>query len=724
MLDRTPGLLSAPLVPRWGIRPFANEPAHGFFMRLAALNGQHSIRPFAMGFGINGRNIKPQEMLQFCEELPIPDVGILRHSTPVLDGKLATVRRQRLRLGKEWSLASRRYCSVCLKEASFHRFWFDIPIVGCCPFHETELQSEQNGMVWAWEMSPTFYERTEVQSCSPESLSFARYILGRLEITAPIVVPELDSRELSDVVQLLVVLGRMRIFGWARKLPRESWFHGRRRAAESGYAFLSAGGSIDELCENYLESSPHRLEKGYRTQNLKHNLGWLRVAAFGKSESFDPLIRAALNRVTGTKGAGRRLRRKYPTPMPSDHQLALRLGVDAHTVSCLVRNIHVEPDCEAALILEAIRDSLANLVDPNVAAEQLGISPGCLSRLQSVGVLTPVVSACRGRPNRYDRREIEHLLAMTGARESTCRDFMSIDEYRLKSKCSYASVVLAIVNGDLSVYGRDPLKIGLSAILLSPDQLPRKIAAVDRFKPRKKRSDEKAITLLQAAAFLWTTRDTVRKLIHKGVLQAASLSAPGMVDRRSVSGFRAKYVPAHMYSVELRCDRRHAAKHLRELGVHPPSELGDVTMFVSREYAEAAIGLAPGTYTRTASHVDFFSLLETHFDGVEQGYALYWHPDRPFATLTDTTRRVKIQILVHGGSVHVAVQRGSDRIGQIARDRIDQFARIWPEAAIQNLPHVGISLAERCAIVESHSITGWIESRATIIRRVLLPKTA
>lgn len=114
MLDRT-ALSLPPPVARWGIEPRQDEPAHGYFLRLAALNGQQSIRPFAMALGINCRNIKPQEILGFCEELPIGNLDALRESTPVLDERgYVHIRGERLRRGRDWSVRNRRYCPECL----------------------------------------------------------------------------------------------------------------------------------------------------------------------------------------------------------------------------------------------------------------------------------------------------------------------------------------------------------------------------------------------------------------------------------------------------------------------------------------------------------------------------------------------------------------------------------------------------------------------------------
>ncbi|WP_457940826.1 TniQ family protein [Mesorhizobium sp. 10J20-29] len=261
MLDRRSdaSVPSIPPIPRWGLIPFKDEPAHGFFLRLAALNGQESIRPFAMTLGVNGRNIKPQEMLQLCENLPIEGLDRLRDCTPILNDAFVSVRGEHLRVSRDWSVRNRRYCPDCISECSYHRYWFDLTILRTCPFHGTVLHTEIGGFTWAWGKSPSQTFRTVGNNkgdvCSPTP--FSAYVYGRLNGLARLQLPELDDLSLSKAIGLLILLGRISIYGWQKTLPRDDWLASRQRAAEAGYLYLAEGGRF--LRSSRTISSPRRI---------------------------------------------------------------------------------------------------------------------------------------------------------------------------------------------------------------------------------------------------------------------------------------------------------------------------------------------------------------------------------------------------------------------------------------------------------------------------------
>ncbi|WP_292641260.1 TniQ family protein [Mesorhizobium sp.] len=481
MLDKLSWSPSTPVVPipRWGLEPFVDEPAHGFFLRLAALNGQQAIPAYAMSLGLNGRNIDPQQMLHFCEQLPIPGTERLRAATPSIAKRSVYIRGEHLRLGRDWSIRHRRYCLACVNEKSFHRFWFDLPIVRVCPIHQIELASERRSMKWAWHhplqaSDMAVYKTDAALTKADPGLRFSSYILGRLGVLQPSPISLLDSLRLSEAVYLCSIIGKMLIHGWK---PVESSKHESsqdQQFMEAGYTFLDESGSLAELLERHIRESPNCVDGVFGCKDIQKNLGWLYDALYIKQyrRGLDFLMKET-NRVLERFGACRRLRRKFPIAADERRarEIAAALGLRIDEVIQLAKwNPRLPESRLEEFEVETIKRRASRMISAEAATDVLGVSAKRFASMRSHGIFAPVIEAAAGKSSQYDRNEIEGIVLAIRSRvpASTKPDgLVDLDNYRAKAFCSYLKAVTDVLAGTVEVRGWDTTKPGLQAVLLS-----------------------------------------------------------------------------------------------------------------------------------------------------------------------------------------------------------------------------------------------------------------
>jgi TniQ len=187
-----------PPFPSWD-QPRQDEPAHGYFVRLAWLNGQLSAAAVANLFGLNGRNLQPSECLDFATCLPVENKERLLAATPMVSSKTVTMFGETFRRC-DWSITKRYFCPGCLAEDAYHRSFWDLVAFRHCPFHDEPLRCvDRSGHTVPWwspsfERSPTGYPITsDREGVSSVPLSIESYILGRLGLITRVPISLLDN---------------------------------------------------------------------------------------------------------------------------------------------------------------------------------------------------------------------------------------------------------------------------------------------------------------------------------------------------------------------------------------------------------------------------------------------------------------------------------------------------------------------------------------------------
>lgn len=225
----------------WSIRPEADEPAHGYYTRLAALNGATSVITYSTVIDVNSRYIVPEDLLSVVEDLPIGETALsaLVHSTAVLRDGEYTLCGQ-VFVQRDLSFATRRRCPACIHEKAYHRAWWDIVMIERCPYHGLEIvdvdpTGRQIG--WWW---PDFAVTQEGHDLGVAGVArelrhgFGRYMLGRLGYEPPSASPFLDGLKATEVIDLCHLFGRLLANDWARTAPErdcDTMDHGYRALA-------------------------------------------------------------------------------------------------------------------------------------------------------------------------------------------------------------------------------------------------------------------------------------------------------------------------------------------------------------------------------------------------------------------------------------------------------------------------------------------------------------
>lgn len=274
------GVMSAlPPLPTWPGSVCPHEPAHGFFRRLADVNGQSSIRPFAAAHGLNGRDLNLSETLEFCSRFPVEGVDDLRRNTPIVRGHLVEILHETLRYPRDWSATNPRVCSGCLHESQHVRNWFDINVLRHCPIHGCELVGDT---LWHPQIGMDARTGEEVAAKMPmvaAPANIERYVLGRLGAMVPWHLPHLDDVALFHIIDAAEVLGYAQLRGWSEKAPQRRKKHSRsfREAVAVGFDVLALGAEV-ECLQDYAAGSPIVPVPGRINYMFNGYWGWLREA--------------------------------------------------------------------------------------------------------------------------------------------------------------------------------------------------------------------------------------------------------------------------------------------------------------------------------------------------------------------------------------------------------------------------------------------------------------
>ncbi|RVA14649.1 hypothetical protein EN932_04235 [Mesorhizobium sp. M7A.F.Ca.US.002.01.1.1] len=719
MLDRVDSERLVPVISRWGIQPLVDEPAHGFFLRLAALNGQVSIRPFAMALGINGRNIKPQEMLGFCAELPIPGLDSLRDATPVLgDRGSVYIRGERLRVGRDWSTRHRRYCAKCLEESSHHRFWFDIVAISHCPFHGQEMSFEKNGMVWARGSSAKAMPPAATPSISNlAKVGLAQYLAGRLGVLPRMDVALLDGMELTDAIFLCTVIGDMIQVGWQSRKPDSGRIQSTQKAAAQGLCFLLEGRLLRDLCSSYLRSGRFFIDGKLTSRKPTHVLGWL------ESPMRNPIhhkgiapLRDCIQDLLGELRPARRKCVQIDTEFDR--------GVDVIAKSLKLRSSAVRQLAVACgqltcrdLNADAIAKMATRACGPETAAELLGVNNKRLAILREAGLIQTLIKGCAGNPAKYDVEVIRSLVDRLNAQRSTAgihKEGLTLEQYQRKTLSAYPTVVRQVLAGELPISGWDATKKGLSAIFVPRPSVHR---------VRRTTIEDGYVTAEQAAARLCVQPNVIKNLVKLRIIHGLEKGGKAWaVDVQSLKKFASDFVPAKILAGRLQCPVCKLPARLQSLGISIAFSTRQIGVTIVRRSDVAR--LVPVSSGGTDLADQFFRAMRARFLTSRYGHGVRWVEGERSAIILGIGGRVRLTVeyrvaqFATDATVLVA-SPVSERTLALADEK---FRALWPESSI------GIGVRGRATVSKSFALGGpachqqtfdWLESCALSLRSLV-----
>lgn len=403
-----------PPLPRWEAEAFESEPAHGYFVRLAARNGAHSTRVFADSVGLNGRDFELREMLSFCLRFPISNKERLCAATPTTEQTLLRLNGQQFRKMTDWSLRQPRVCAACLGEARYYRNWWDLRVLGRCPFHDRPLQSGTASSLLAWwypavGVTPQGHDLAigncrRAQEVRP---SWDAYVLGRMGLTPAHPLPVLDECELHEAIGAAEFLGKVASFDMDRRPPRRisSNDHKRYQLICLGFSAFARGSSgVRELFERCLERRNGATASSHGPSPVDL-YGWVLGAARNLPETVArDFILQTIGLLTHARGVEHRGIKKGSKLIgsgrialaPLARELSMskdRLRAIAGACNILRRESnkgrhHSFDPVEVA----AIKDVLADLVSIKEARALLGVGRRRFAALRSSGAVVPFLN--------------------------------------------------------------------------------------------------------------------------------------------------------------------------------------------------------------------------------------------------------------------------------------------------------------------------------------------
>jgi hypothetical protein len=478
-------------VRAWPIEAYEYEPAHGFFLRLAKENSAQSTTVFADSLGLNGKDIVPAQLLEFCLQLPFRAHEYLVAATPDVNKKRVTLNGVVFRRKTDWSLERPRVCSGCLAENVYYRNWWDLTIMAHCPLHDLPLVRAYEKAMLAWwypEIGKTPDGGSLIGPLLPSigciQPTWDTYVLGRMGVVSPLRVAVLDNCEMIDVIEAIELLGKMAIAGWSKHAPRgfTNFSENRYRALCIGFeTFMEGQDGISALIDRYMDSA-QKLGKSKKGSHKNKAFGWMWAQVDPLPEnSATTQIRTSITIVAHRRGINSRLGargRNLGSNMPiALKPLAKQLGMSSTTLKefAFASGIITKQARKgvyhsiAPEEVEAIKNALAGSVTPREACSLFGLSPKLFKQLYNANVVQPIGHAgtCGARFRRFEILSVlNSIKAMASVGAPYKETTISLNKYCQFMKRPVVEVINAILAGELPV-GWDHDKIGLQGCQIS-----------------------------------------------------------------------------------------------------------------------------------------------------------------------------------------------------------------------------------------------------------------
>lgn len=399
------------LRPRLRLVTAGAEPAHGYLCRLAARNACECPRAFARDVGIDPDRLRYGHGVAELEMAARLAAGALSRWSPKVEAmaRRVVIGIETLRT-RDWTVASRRWCPACVRDdrsntsgparrwATFHRAWWDVTAIRCCPDHGTELVDRcgRCGSAQGW-------DRVELHACdcgadlgrvpaAAEADRFGKYVHARLVGSSVHGVPFLDGLTLAAVVPMVDRLGQVPLVGagtrWARVdgTPAEG-------ARERGFEIASGWPTAFEDC---LDSTLAVSRQTGRPPGMLGAYGWIHEAWVSclPAEDGGAVLRECLRRhavrngvvaegEAGTEVGSRIDLKTAAARLGTGHDRTKRI-LAARGALPRGRRRSVAVPVDAAEVAR-IATVMSTLIDLSTAARRLGVGRGVMRSIANEG---------------------------------------------------------------------------------------------------------------------------------------------------------------------------------------------------------------------------------------------------------------------------------------------------------------------------------------------------
>lgn len=453
-----------PPLSAWPAEVLPDEPAHGWFQRLAEANSAYSASRLAVLLALNGRNLDPAELLDFCLKFPVKNITALTSTTPILSDHRVVLRGQVFNSVTDFSVRRPRVCPRCISESRHHRNWFDLQIIGGCPMHGVLLTGgpENDRLSW-WHprvgVTPSGLDLADAYPLEPTIFAWEEYVLGRLGVLMPQDIPLLDAAPMDEVARVAVLLSAAECT--AGKSTRR--LDDRAALAGSGFTALMHGPDHLEGVLRQLVNEGNGGE-GARSRGLRHLAA--RVPAL-QGGSLCETVRSVFARSLEMEATlGRRVSSTY---VRSDvdvldlKQFSKAIGLSPSKTRRLAQRLEVigpsigrnETYRFTSTAQQAVRSALGQAITREEVASRLGLAPKDIPALIKAGLLVPLIRLGHPGPggDRFLVGDPERLLSMIVASEPAGQSAREIGfrNYCDASGLTPGDVAVSVLAGEMPV---------------------------------------------------------------------------------------------------------------------------------------------------------------------------------------------------------------------------------------------------------------------------------
>ncbi|XAZ22448.1 TniQ family protein [Sinorhizobium sp. B11] len=463
------------LFSRWRIRPCWGEPNYSYFARLVADSEACSAQTFAIRSGHWVGEQRNSRLLQavLCLPLDEGEKASLRRWTPV---EAATSRY--------WSLADQeismshfrpgvRRCPICVKEAAFHRVWWDIKGFERCPVHDVAM--ERNIAPDGDERWPVYghcVEKFEGRPILSEqgAHSLEGYIMQRLGALDQVMTcPLLDDEPLSAVVTAVEYLGMLIRNPVLQRIPSAS-----KGDAEAGFqAMRFTSVELEDAFSEWLVANYRRDE-----------LGRVGLSHFGITESthrFTSSLKAKVQLAQLAASARHGLLNGRARHIDGVNAPVLRsvlprkLGVTVHSANVLLLRLGFDPQLLSGKLVEIPDNVVAKAkleVDAAVPVTEAAVRLGCTaaeadiiaSNLAHRG-WTVGIQKRNGKEieRHFLRGELEKMTEILNSLPAAAKHLKVVSVYRRRKLWSATKLMSDVLLGQRPGF-TNPEKSGLSGL--------------------------------------------------------------------------------------------------------------------------------------------------------------------------------------------------------------------------------------------------------------------
>jgi len=557
---------------RWDIAPTFDEPAHGYFMRLAELEGSVTMRTFGQWNDLEVNRVATNELMETLERHPMPSEWFdrLRLNTPLREGDGYLLRGHSLPY-HHIRFEPRRWCPGCIHESPHHRSWWEVESIRHCPIHCVELESrDEGGMLVPWTWLGFGYSREGFalgQSLPrrDDGAPFARYLLGRFGWLEPTSAPLLDDISIPDVIDYCEFVGRFLENPPTRKHPAIG-----QNSADVGFRALA--GDRGDLAEAFRHwHRTHR--RGHKARGVAAHFSWGYPKLFFLPDSLKATVRRAFHEaaVFEAEGFERRVRDEdFDVEFMPRRDIAEKLNIEPRAVELLARHIGVlqktrERRTVAADSVETIAEYKETLITIGEAAKRLGIHQDAIRHLVHAGHLTIFKGLNPGRRagGRYSPEQVDAVLKLIEELPVTGSPAygLTLHTYRVRNKLLPGEVAVACLKGEVVICEKRDNVPGFKRLMVQTD--------AKRKRQSFSRSDD-TVTMGEAQALLNMTYETVFILVKDGHMGEVDRSPRQvLVSRAAVEAFAVGHAKASDFGHGMGISGHAVTWRMQREGVQP-----------------------------------------------------------------------------------------------------------------------------------------------------------